>query len=131
MNSGSIVSAVFGAIMKVIFTIAAIFVIYRGATFCYDYGYRIFAEPAISDGEGRVITVTVTEGQSPTEIGEMFAQKGLIRDAKLFALQYMLSEFRKDVKPGVFELSTAMTAEEMMQVMATEQDAEKTEGVAE
>lgn len=68
---------------------------------------------------------------SPTEIGELFAQKGLVKEAKLFAWQYIFSEFRKDVKPGVFELSTAMTAEEMMEVMASEQETEETEGAAE
>lgn len=127
MNSGSIVSAVFGTILKVILTIAVIFVLYRGANFCYDYGYRIFTEPAISSGEGRSVTVAVAEGMSPTQIGEMFQQKGLVKDAKLFALQYMFSEYRQDVKSGTFELSTAMTAEEMMEVMAAGSDAEGTE----
>ena len=128
MNSGNIVSAVFGTILKVIFTVAVIFVIYRGASICYDYGYRIFTEPAVSSGEGRSIVVTVTEEMSPLEIGEAFEAKGLVRDAKLFALQYLLSEYRKDVKPGVFELSTAMDAEEMMEVMAAEDEAEETDG---
>lgn len=123
MNSGSIVSAVFGTILKIFATVAVIFLVYRGAVACYDYGYRIFAEPAISEGEGRVVTVAVAKELSPTQIGELFKEKGLVRDAKLFALQYMLSEYRKDVKPGVFELSTSMTAEEMMAVMAAEPSA--------
>lgn len=119
MNSGNIVSAVFGTILKVFFTIAVIFVIYQGAAKCYDYGYRIFTEPAVSGGEGRLVTVAVTKDMSPTQIGETFAQKGLVKDSKLFALQYIFSEYYKDVKPGVYELSTAMTVEEMMQVMAS------------
>lgn len=122
MNYGNIVSAVFGTILKVITTVAVIFLIWQGAQLCFDYGYRIFTEPAISDGEGRTVTVTVAEDMTPLQIGEIFEAKGLVRDAKLFALQYMLSEFRKEVKPGVFELTTAMTAEEMMEVMATNEE---------
>lgn len=129
MNSGNVVSAVFGTILKVICTIAVIFLIYQGANVCYDYGYRIFTEPAISSGEGRVVTVAVAEELSPSQIGELFQTKGLVRDAKLFALQYMFSEYRKDVKPGIFELSTAMTAEEMMAVMASDQETEGTEDI--
>lgn len=121
MNYGNVVSAVFGTILKVIATIAVVFVVYKGAMFCYDYGYRIFMEPAVSSGEGRTVTVSVTEEMTPMEIGESFAAKGLVRDARLFMLQYMFSEFRQDVKPGVFELSTSMTAEEMMEVMASAQ----------
>ena len=120
MNYGNVVSAVFGTILKVIAAIAVVFLIYKGAMLCYDYGYRIFMEPAVSAGEGRTITVNVTEDMDAMQIGELFAAKGLVRDAKLFALQYTLSEFKNDVKPGVFELSTAMTAEEMMEAMASD-----------
>lgn len=130
MNSGNIISAVLGTILKVVVTIAVIFVIYRGATACYDYGYRIFTEPAVSTGEGRTVTVAITKDMSASEIGRMLEQKGLVKDAKLFSLQYLLSEFRKDVKPGVFELSTAMTAEEMMEAMASSGESDETDKAA-
>ena len=122
MDYGNIISAFFGTILKVLSIAAVIFLIWTGASFCYDYGYRIFTEPAMTEGEGRVVTVAVTEQMSPLEIGEAFEVKGLVREAELFALQYLLSEYRKDVKPGVFELNTAMTAEEMMEVMAMDEE---------
>ncbi len=117
MKSGNVVIAVIGAIFRVVVTILAIYIIYRGALICYDYGYRIFTEPALSSGEGRTVTVAITEDMSASDIGQLLKNKGLIRDARLFTLQYYLSEYRKDVKPGIFELSTSMTAEEMMEAM--------------
>jgi len=122
MRAGSIIGAVFGAVFRVAVAIFAVYAVYNGAIICYDYGYRIFTEPAVSSGAGRVVKVAVTEGMSPLDIGKLFENKGLVRDAKLFTLQYYLSEYRKDVKPGVFDLSTAMTAEEMMAVMAGENE---------
>ena len=71
----------------------------------------------MSAGEGRTVTVTVSPDMSPLDIGKLFEGRGLVRDARLFALQYYLSEYREDVGPGTFDLSTAMTAEEMMQAM--------------
>lgn len=117
MNNKKLMTAVFGAILKVVVAVAAAFIIYRGAMTCYDYGYRIFTEPAVSSGEGRTITVTVTEDMSVWEIGELMHTKGLTKDAKLFALQYIFSEYKEDVKPGTYEVSTAMTAEEIMAAM--------------
>ncbi len=114
----SIIGAVFGAIFRVGVVIFAIYAIYNGATMAYDYGYRIFTEPAVSAGEGRKVTVSITKDMSPIDIGELFETKGLVRDGRLFTLQYYLSEFVKDVGPGTFELSTSMTAEEMMEAMA-------------
>lgn len=117
MKPTNIFVTVFGVILRVALAILVVYVIYQGSQLCYDYGYRIFTEPAVSSGEGRIITVAVTENMSPKEIGILFENKGLVRDGRLFMLQYYLSEYKNDVMPGVFELSTSMTAEEMMEAM--------------
>lgn len=121
MKRESMVAAVFGTIIRVLAVILIIYLIYNGAFMCYEYGYRIYTEPAVSQGTGREITVTVTEDMSPFEIGKLFESKGLVRDWKLFGLQYLLSENRGEVAPGTFSLSTAMTAEEMMAAMVPEE----------
>lgn len=123
MKSGNVILAVLGAIFRVVIAIAAVYVIYEGALVCYDYGYRIFTEPAMSAGEGRTVTVAITEDMSASDIGNLFENKGLVRDARLFMLQYYLSEYLADVKPGIFELSTSMTVEEMMEAMTVEDSA--------
>lgn len=124
MKKESIVGAVFGAIIRVLAAIAIIYLIYNGAYICYDYGYRIYTEPAVSQGAGREVTVTVTKDMSPFAIGKLFESKGLVKDGTLFALQYLLSENRAEVAPGTFVLSTAMTAEEMMAAMVPEEESE-------
>lgn len=123
--------AVIGAIVKVVVVIAAAFVIYRGAMLCYDYGYRVFTEPAMSVGEGRTVSVTLTKDMSALEIGEMMKTKGLTRDSRLFALQYLLSEYKEDIQPGTYEVSTSMTAEEILAVMAPAAQEDDASGPAE
>lgn len=120
MNAKSLIAAVCGTILKVAVAVLVIMMIYRGSLMAYDYGYRVFEEPAMSSGEGRAIVVTIPEDMSPGEMGRLFLNKGLIRDDRLFVLQYYFSEFRKDLKTGDFELSTAMTVEEMMEAMTKE-----------
>lgn len=124
MKVTSIVAAVMGAIFRVVMAVAVVYFIYRGAGICYEYGDRIFTEPAISAGEGRTVTVTVSPEMSAFDIGKLFESRGLVRDAKLFVLQYYLSEYRADVGAGTFELSTAMTVEEMMEAMVVPEEEE-------
>ena len=130
MKAKSLIGAVLGAIFRVVATIFVIYVIYRGAMICYDYGYRTFTEPAVCAGEGRTVTVAVTEDMTPSELAKILESRGLVRDAKLFTIQYYLSEYREDVGPGVFDLSTSMTAEEIMAAMVVEKE-EDTEEPAE
>ena len=127
MKAKNIIGAVLGAIFRVVVTILVIYVIYRGAMICYDYGYRVFTEPAVSAGEGRTVTIAVTEDMTPSELAKILEGRGLVRDAKLFTLQYYLSEYREDVGPGVFDLSTSMTAEEIMAAMVVEKEDEAAE----
>ena len=117
MKVRDIVWGVTETIIKIALIGVAIVLISRGANLAYDYGYRIFDEPPMSE-VGRDVTVVIPEGMSAQQMGELFYQKGLIREVKLFRLQYMFSEFKEELKPGEYVLSTAMTAEEMFEVMA-------------
>lgn len=119
METKDVVSAIFGTVVKVMLIAFVVIMVYRGVLTGYNYGYRVFKQEPMTLGEGRTVTVKITENMSVKEMGELFLQKGLIADTTLFTAQYYLAEFREGVKPGTYELSTAMTVEEMMEVMAT------------
>jgi len=127
MKITDVIVTVCGTIIKIAVAIIMVVVIYRGVFKAYDYGYRIFQEDPVSAGEGYTITVEITEDMSAKEMGQMLYEKGLIRDEKLFVIQYMLSEFKEDLLPGEHDLSTAMTVEEMMEEMTKEKVVESTE----
>lgn len=124
METGNVVSAVFGTILKITAAVVVVVFIYKGAMYGYEFGYRIFQQEPMALGEGRTVAVTIKEDMSVKQIGALFQEKGLIDDTALFMVQYYLSEYQKDIKPGTFELSTSMTVEEMMEVMAAEQEEE-------
>ena len=118
MNTKKIVAFVSSSVFKVIVFAAVVMLTVKTAYTAYDYGYRIFQEPPMSTtGAGREVNVSISENMDPREMGEMLLQKGLIRDANLFVLQYHLSEFKKDLLAGEYTLSTAMTVVEMLECL--------------
>lgn len=117
MNRKEVVLTICETVIKIAIAAVLVMVIYRGALIAYEYGYRIFEEPAMTTGEGRDVVVIIPEGMSAKEMGELLYMKGLIRDEKLFQIQYFLSEFKEDLLPGTFTLSTAMQVEEMLKTM--------------
>ena len=120
MKTRDIVLTVCETILKIAIVVIIGIFIYRGALVAYDYGYRIFEEAPMSEGEGREVVITIPEGMSAQEMGELLYKKGLIRDDKLFRIQYFLSEYKKDLLPGTFTLRTNMTVEEMLKTMTVE-----------
>jgi UPF0755 protein len=131
MRAKEIVGITVELIIKVVVFAAIVMFIFNASVQAYDYGYRVFAEEPVSAGEGRIISVIVDSDDSVTDIGEMLEEKGLIRDGRLFAIQEFLSEYHGEIQPGIYDLSTAMTSQEMMAVMSaqsTGEDEEAEEG---
>ena len=127
MRAKQIIGATVELIIKVMVFAAIIMFVLNTSVKAYDYGYRVFAEEPVSVGEGRTISVIVDKADSVKDIGQMLQEKGLIRDASLFTVQELLSEQHGKIQPGVYDLNTSMTSQEMLAVMAAEGDVESTE----
>lgn len=118
MNAKYLILTVLEIIIKVAVMAAVIVFAFRGATQAYDFGYRVFADQPISVTNGRTITVSVADGASVKEVAQMLEEKGLIEDANLFIVQELLSAYHGKIVPGIYDLSTDMTAQQMLEVIA-------------
>lgn len=125
MNIKEILGATVQIIVKVAVFAIIIMYVFKAAVAAYDYGYRVFTEEAVSTGEGRIISVSIGSDQSVLDVGNMLQEKGLIRDGKLFVIQELLSENHGNIQPGVYDLNTSMTAQEMLAVIAVEPEMEE------
>lgn len=127
MKAKQIIGATVEQVIKIVVFAAIIMFILNTSVKAYDYGYRVFAEEPVSVGEGRTISVIVDKADSVKDIGQMLQEKGLIRDASLFTVQELLSEQHGKIRPGIYDLNTSMTSQEMLAIMAAEGDTESIE----
>jgi UPF0755 protein len=128
MNTKQLLGAVSATIIKIVLAAAVIVVVFRLAVYSYNFGFQVFADIPVSSGEGRTVNVVVDEGLSDMELAKLLEQKGIIRDVNVFYVQVKLSEYKDDIKPGTYELSTAMNSEEILTVLSgAEEDQEEQE----
>lgn len=127
MNGKYLVGAVIEAVIKVIVIAVVVMFVFRTATTAYDFGYKVFADKPVSVSGGRTITVGIAESANVKDIAQMLEEKGLIEDARLFVVQELLSAYHGEILPGIYDLSTSMTAEEMLAVMSTPAEESKEE----
>ena len=118
MKTKTAAMSIVSVVVQILIAFIVIILIYRGAISCYDFGYRIFTEMPMSLEPGTDITVIINEGSSTRDIGKLLEENGLINDAALFVVQEKLSEYSGEIKPGVYVLTTSMTAEKMIAVMS-------------
>ena len=125
MNSKKIVLPIFSAVFKIVLTIVIVMVVYRASVLAFDYGQRVFNEPPVTSGSGRTVTIVVSQEDTAKEVGRMLENRGLIRDAQLFRIQEMVSEYHDKMIPGTYELNTSMTISEMMEIMSGQAEEEE------
>lgn len=120
-----VVMRVLSISISVLFGVLVICGLYQLGLKCYDFGYRVYTEPAVSQDQGTEQIVQITENMETMELADLLAEKGLVRDARLFYLQAKLSGF--DLQPGAYKVSTSMTARELMAAMTpvVEEEAEE------
>lgn len=117
MNAKQLLGAISAMIVRIVVAAAIIAAVFKLAISAYDFGYQIFADVPMSEGSGRTVSVVVSEGQSSRELAKMLEQKGLIKDANVFYIQEQLSDYKDMIKPGTYELSTAMNSEQMLAIL--------------
>ena len=118
MDVKQFLGAVSATIIKIVVAAVIIVAVFRLAVYAYDFGFQVFADVPLSEGEGRTVSVVISEGLGNRELAKMLEQKGLVKDANVFDIYDLLSDYRKkELKPGTYELSTAMNAEEMLEIL--------------
>lgn len=104
--------------IKVVVILWLVNFLYNKTLEAYDFGYRVFTEPAVSPEPGREVSVAITDGKTEREIASILYENGLVRDEKLCFVQILASEYKDTIEPGLYTLRTSMTTEEMMYAMS-------------
>ncbi len=124
MNVKYLIITMLETIVKIVILAAVVVFVFRTSTQAYDFGYRVFADEPMSVSGGRTITVGIAEDASLKDIAKMLEEKGLIEDANLFIVQELLSAYHGKILPGIYDLSTDMKAEQMLEILSTSAEEE-------
>ena len=119
MNSSKIVLNIVRICAKLLVCVvifAGIVLIGRGS---YDFGYRIFTEGAVSDtAHAQTVSVQITRGMGNMDVAKLMKEKGLCEDSFLFFVQMKLSDYKEEIKPGLYQLSTDMGPDEIVMALS-------------
>lgn len=121
MKISHIIGGVLDTVVKVVLIAVIVVYAYKYALEAYNFGYRVFAEEPVSNsGSAKVISIYIPENATAMEIGEVLEENGLIKDARLFLVQELLSGHHDELREGKYELSSDMTPEEMIKVLTAD-----------
>ena len=111
-------------IFRIVLYVCIVVLIFWIGKSTYQFGYDVFNQQAMSPENGQEVTVVIKDASSVYKIGKTLESKGLIKDAKVFYVQELFSNYRGQLRPGRYLLSTAYTPIRIMGILAgdTEQE---------
>lgn len=129
MNTNKVVLSVVSISIRLIIIFLVVFFVFQGGRRAYQFGKAVFVEKAVATEENsREVTVTISQGDSKMDIGNMLERIGLIENAKVFYVQALLSENGHNLKPGKYKLNTSMTSEDIMSAIASQSNEKEKAG---
>lgn len=90
----------------------------------YSFGYQVFAEDTVSDPPGKKVALTIEDDISISELSALLKEKRLIKDERVFWVQYQLSKYKGKLKGGSYILNNSWTSEEMLAELSGEDETE-------
>ena len=63
-------------------------------------------------------TVSISEGTTEWALAQSFQEQGIVADAKIFYVQLVLSDYKDEWKPGIYDLNTSMKSDEIITTLA-------------
>ena len=86
----------------------------------YNYVYNIANQPSEAERSVKEVNITVEKGATTKDIAKILEENGLIRSSLLFELKSRYFKYDGKFKEGEFSLSTNMSEEEIMEILATQ-----------
>lgn len=118
ISAGSVVDTIFSLLIYAVILIAIVFIIGQARHY-YQVGYALFDQEALdAPGTGVTSPITITEGMTAEQVGDMLEASGLVGSSRIFVLQEKVSDYADMFVPGTYTLSSEMTADEMMTVLS-------------
>ncbi|MDY2628188.1 MAG: endolytic transglycosylase MltG [Lachnospiraceae bacterium] len=111
-RTGQAAGAAVRMALRLIAILLIVFIFHFVISAGYDFGYNLFAAPAMSAAPGREVAFTVEPGESTAEIIDALADAGLIRDKFSFRCQIIF--YDKILQPGEYTMNTSMTSKEIL-----------------
>ena len=112
------VGGVKGIVRILVYVLISLIIVYFGKT-AYGLGYEVFNQTPVDEPENaKSVSVTITDDMSVMDIGELLQEKGLVEKPLVFWMQEKVSDFRGEIEPGTYTLTTAQSVDEMLAIMA-------------
>lgn len=118
----AITGTIIGVSGKLIVYALVILLLVEGMTRGYAFGHEVFYATAMDPEPGIPYALTIPEGQDAAETAKMLKDVGLIRNE--YALRIQMWFYDYEAYPGTYELSTAMTSKEILQILNVKPESE-------
>ena len=120
----AITGTIIGISGKLILYALVILLLVEGITRGYAFGHEVFYATAMEPSPETRYALTIPEGQTTAETAKLLKDVGLVKNE--YAVQIQMWFYDYETYPGTYELSTAMTSKEILQILNVKPETQET-----
>lgn len=110
-------------VMWILGFVVLIFLLSQLFLFTMNLGYEIFSNQAKDPRDQAVESaITIRENESLLEIGRDLKNKGIVKDAYLFAISAWTMDDHDKIAPGEYNITSAQKPSELVEIFTGETD---------
>lgn len=117
-RTGETLKEVFFSILRIVVNLIILYLLIQLFLFVYHFAYQVFANEAYQLSNQSVVTITVHENESVTQIADRLEAEGVIENKYIFILRYKFSEYNGMLKAGTYEVGPAMKTDEILAILS-------------
>lgn len=115
---------IFRMVVRWIINIVIVLILVKAFSFSFDFMYNVFSSGAKNPSDTKVLTVTVKDDSSTSDVCAALEDAGVINNKYAFAVKLWLD--KASIKPGVYEVSPSCGAKKLVSIITGNGDPDAT-----
>ena len=112
---------IFFSVLRLVVNLIILYLLIQFFLFAYRFSYQVFADEAYQPYNDTAVMVTVLEQDTMMNAADTLEKEGIIANKYIFILRYKFSKYNGNLKAGTYELSPAMTTDEILAILSNEE----------
>lgn len=113
--------------LRLIVNLLIIFLMIKLFTFSYGFAYKVFVNQPYNKDSAAMVVVHINKGTSTFHIGETLEENNVIESKYAFVIRAKFSKYNGQLKEGAYEVSAAMSMDEILSILSQQTEEEKEE----
>ncbi len=95
--------------LRMLINAMIVFVLVEGFIYSFHFSYAVFTDVPYMSGQNNMVTVTIQQGESATDVADMLYNNRIIENKYIFLARVYLGKYQNRIEAGTYNVNSTMS----------------------